>query len=129
MPLTRILFSFEGRVPRKIFWFWVVGYSLLWAVGRFLDMDIQGRGATALRGSSYGCFGVFIALIGIVSGLAVCVKRLHDLDRPASHILYGLIPIAGQIWLIWQLGFKRGTTGWNVFGTDPLGQATKVEGG
>ncbi len=124
--LTRMLFSFEGRIPRRIFWFWVAGYSLLWLAGRWVDSGLQDSLTNSLRGSSFGCFTVFITLIGIISGLAVCVKRLHDLDRPASHILYGLIPIAGQVWLIWQLGFKRGTEGWNVFGVDPKGQEVKA---
>ncbi len=124
--LSRMLFSFEGRITRRIFWFWAAGYSLLWLAGRWLDSGLQDNLQNSLRGSSFGCFTVFITLIGIISGLAVCVKRLHDLDRPASHLLYGLIPIAGQIWLIWQLGFKRGTVGWNVFGVDPKGQDAKA---
>ncbi len=120
MSLSRILFAFEGRVPHKIFWYWTAGYAVLWVVARLIDSGIQDSRLNALRGSSFGCFTVFIALLGIISGLAVFVKRMHDLDRPGSHLLWGLIPLAGQVWLIWQLGFRQGTQGWNVFGEDPL---------
>ena len=124
MSLSQVLFSFAGRVPRSTFWYYLAGFALLWTAGRFVDSAIQRGAANGLAGSygGYGCFGVFIGLLGIVTGLAVLVKRLHDRDRPGWHLLYGLIPIAGQIWLVVELGFRRGTTGWNVFGPDPFGE-------
>ena len=47
------------------------------------------------------------------------VKRLHDLDRPGTHYWYLLIPFY-NIYLGLLLLFKRGTSGCNQYGDDPL---------
>ncbi|HEX8990667.1 MAG TPA: DUF805 domain-containing protein [Anaerolineales bacterium] len=128
MSLSQVLFSFAGRIPRSTFWYYLAGYAVLWVTGRLIDTAIQRGSAQDLSGGvgGYGCFGVVIGLLGIFTGLAVLVKRLHDRDRPGWHLLYGLIPVAGQIWLLVELGFRRGTTGWNEFGLDPFGEGKDV---
>lgn len=49
--------------------------------------------------------------------LAVDVKRWHDRNKSAIWILFSLIPIIGQIWMIVELGFFSGINGQNRFGT------------
>jgi uncharacterized membrane protein YhaH (DUF805 family) len=53
--------------------------------------------------------------------LAVSAKRWHDRDKSAWWILVGLIPIIGNIWILIENGFLRGTEGSNRFGDDPTG--------
>jgi uncharacterized membrane protein YhaH (DUF805 family) len=56
----------------------------------------------------------------LLPGLAVTVRRLHDLDRTGWWIFLGLIPLVGAIILIiWFC--SKGTDGLNRFGADPLG--------
>jgi len=47
------------------------------------------------------------------------VKRLHDLERPGAHYWLLLIPVY-NIYLALVLLFKRGTSGPNRYGDDPL---------
>jgi uncharacterized membrane protein YhaH (DUF805 family) len=59
------------------------------------------------------------ALWAIIPGLAVTVRRLHDLDKSGWHLLIGLIPLVGGIiLLIWYC--TEGTRGPNRYGPDPL---------
>ncbi len=119
MSLSRILFSYEGRVPRSIFWYYLAGYAVLWGIGKLADSMVGVQTGAGASGG-YGCFTVFLVLIGIFTGLAVCAKRCHDLDRSGWYLLWGLIPIIGEIWLLIQLGFRKGTVGRNLYGPDPL---------
>ncbi len=118
MSLSRILFSYEGRIPRSTFWYYVVGAAIVWVAARFADTVL---GATTGAGTNgYGCFTVFLALLQIATGLAVGAKRCHDIDRSGWYLLWGLIPILGDLWLLYQLGFIKGTVGQNLYGPDPL---------
>jgi uncharacterized membrane protein YhaH (DUF805 family) len=59
------------------------------------------------------------SLWAMIPGLAVTVRRLHDLDKSGWHILVGLIPLVGGIILIiWYA--TEGTRGPNRYGPDPL---------
>jgi uncharacterized membrane protein YhaH (DUF805 family) len=55
----------------------------------------------------------------LLPGIAVAIRRLHDLDRSGWWFLLSLIPIVGWIILIiWYC--TRGTEGPNRFGPAPL---------
>jgi Protein of unknown function (DUF805) len=57
--------------------------------------------------------------ITLLPGIAVSIRRLHDLDRTGWWILLALIPLIGWIiLLIWYI--SKGTDGPNRFGPDPL---------
>jgi uncharacterized membrane protein YhaH (DUF805 family) len=65
--------------------------------------------------------GVALVLVGSVIILLQGIKRFHDLNRPGIHFLFLLIPIYG-LYIGLLLMFKKGTTGSNDFGEDPLPQ-------
>jgi len=113
------LFSMQGRLNRaKYFWrTLVIGVStniVTFLVG-FLLGGIMGEHAepTALL------VGYLLALAGAVVIAFEAVKRLHDLDRPGAHYWLLLIPVY-NIYLALVLLFKRGTSGPNRYGDDPL---------
>ena len=116
------LFSFEGRANRA-WYFWhillddVVMFTL--AVVFAVLMVVTGTPLFALP-----LVGVLIG--GIWAGVAVTVKRLHDLDRPGWHWWLLLIPLV-NIYMGLVLLFAKGTHGPNLFGGDPL-MAAKVDG-
>jgi hypothetical protein len=57
--------------------------------------------------------------IFLLPGIAVGVRRLHDVDRSGWWLLLAFIPLVGTIILIvWFC--TRGTPGPNRFGPDPL---------
>ncbi len=115
-PLTwkQIYFSFEGRIPRKVFWLW----GVLGATAFTLVLSALIGGVTA----GIGNLGMllFVPLYGLVawSGLAVSVKRWHDRDKSGWWVLIGFIPVIGGIWALVENGFLRGTPGTNRFGPD-----------
>lgn len=59
----------------------------------------------------------WLSLLGL-PGLAVAVRRLHDLGKSGWMVFVALIPIVGGIWLL-ILMCTDGQTGANRFGPDP----------
>jgi uncharacterized membrane protein YhaH (DUF805 family) len=58
------------------------------------------------------------ALVTLLPGLAVSVRRLHDTDRSGWWLFIMMIPIAGLVVLIvWFI--QDGTPGYNRFGPNP----------
>src|SRR5262249_49812879 len=68
-----------------------------------------------------------LVLAGFCMWLAVAAKRCHDRDRSAWFLLILLVPYLGQIWLLIELAFLRGTPGPNRFGSDPLAKAHAID--
>jgi uncharacterized membrane protein YhaH (DUF805 family) len=62
---------------------------------------------------------VGVVLAGVWAGIAITVKRLHDLGRPGWHWLLLAVPLY-NIYLGLVLLFQRGSWGDNQFGPDPL---------
>ena len=69
--------------------------------------------------------GSLLAVAGWVAYVWICialyVKRLHDIDKSGWNLLWTLLPLFGSLLLLYWTGFKKGTTGANRFGIDPLG--------
>jgi uncharacterized membrane protein YhaH (DUF805 family) len=101
--------NFSGRSSRSEYWFWVLFVLIADVVAIAIDAAIGMQIVSSL-------FGLAVLL----PGLAVTVRRLHDLDRTGWWIFLGLIPLVGAIILIiWFC--SKGTDGLNRFGADPLG--------
>lgn len=111
-PLTipQILFSFRGRVPRKVWWLWGVLAVLGFGVFALMLLNIAGvNDATA---------ETLVNLLLLWPALAVSVKRWHDRDKSGWWVLINLIPLVGAIWVLVENGFLRGSPGPNRFGDD-----------
>ena len=65
----------------------------------------------------YGPLYALYILFAFLPGLAVAVRRLHDLGKSGWMVLVSLIPIAGSIWLI-ILFATEGDKGDNEYGPD-----------
>ncbi len=104
MSLAKVLFSFNGRIPRSIFWYYQLAYVAIVAAGMLID------GATGLvdRESGFGCIGALVMLVGLITGLAVSVKRAHDLGHSGWWLLLGLFPQVGLL-IFFELGCLKGT--------------------
>jgi len=100
--------NFAGRAIRSEYWYWVLFVFLAEIVTGIVDFVIGVQITTTI-------FGLAVLL----PGLAVAVRRLHDLDRNGWWVLLALIPLIGAIvLLVWFCA--RGTEGSNRFGPDPL---------
>ena len=116
------LFSFEGRANRAwYFWHILLDDLVMFTLATVFAvlMFVTGTPLCAVP-----LAGVVIG--GIWAGVAVTVKRLHDLDRPGWHWWLLLIPLV-NIYMGLVLLFAKGTQGPNQFGRDPL-MAAKVDG-
>jgi len=106
--------GFSGRAARSEYWYWVLFVLLLQIVAWLIDMTLFGFNTTGVNP-----IGVIVSLATLLPGLAVSVRRLHDIDRAGWWVLLGLIPVIGWIVLIYW-ACLRGTVGANRFGPDPL---------
>jgi uncharacterized membrane protein YhaH (DUF805 family) len=106
--------GFSGRAARSEYWYWVLFILLLQIVAWLIDMTLFGFNTTGVNP-----IGVIVSLATLLPGLAVSVRRLHDIDRVGWWIFLALIPVIGAIVLIYW-ACLRGTVGANRFGPDPL---------
>ncbi|WP_338872079.1 FAD-binding protein [Spirosoma sp. SC4-14] len=108
LPLSYLLFTTRGRINRSAYW---LVSAFIWStfyVLHTLLRDFVGEGAT---------YCLYPLLLG--SLVATATKRLHDTNRSGYWLLVVLVPVLGPLWLIYQLGFRKGTPQQNGFGTVP----------
>jgi len=105
---------FSGRARRKEYWMFVLFNIIFLVVAMILD-NVLG---TAIEGVGYGLFYILYSLAVFIPGLAVSVRRLHDVGKSGWMILIVLIPLIGAIWLI-VLTVKDSKPGENEYGPNP----------
>ena len=104
--------GFSGRSCRSAYWFWVLFTLIVAGIAAVLDAFLLPEG-------NVGLIGAIWSLAVLLPGLAVSVRRLHDIDKSGWWVLIALIPLIGMIVLIvWAC--RKGTGGGNRFGADPL---------
>ena len=111
--LSWTLFSFQGRIPRRVFW----GASLISWVAFGVIFGLLAPLAPKSTVVPIVMLLLYIPFFWI--SLAVTIKRWHDRDKSGFWIFIGLIPIVGPIWAFVETGCLRGTMGPNRFGDDP----------
>jgi uncharacterized membrane protein YhaH (DUF805 family) len=114
--------NFHDRASRSEYWYWAL-FVLLGTIGAYaLDAATTTAigGAGALEAYRFsGAHAGYFGLVVLTPGIAVGVRRLHDLDRSGWWLLLIFIPLIGSIiLLIWHC--TKGTEGPNRFGLDPL---------
>ncbi len=72
----------------------------------------------AMDGVGYGSLYMIYALVMIILGIAVVIRRLHDVGKSGWAILITLIPFVGSIWFL-VLMTSDGNSGNNEYGEDP----------
>lgn len=114
LSIQAILFSFEGRIPRRVYW------AASICVGFVFYGVIFGLEAAFGPESSLSLIGIFVMYIPMLwISVAVQCKRWHDRDKLGWWFLINFIPIIGPLWAFIELGCLRGTMGPNLYGADP----------
>ena len=98
--------GFSGRAARSEFWSL---FSILAnLVAGIIDAVLGG----------IGLVGMIVSLALLLPGIAVSVRRLHDLDRTGWWLLIAFTGVGMILLLVWDC--MKGTTGPNSHGPDPL---------
>jgi len=125
-PLTwkQILFSFQGRIPRRQYWGGIGIQMLIFvpigAIAGFLIPVVSRHGdSSSALPILLGILAIPLGVFAIWVGLALNIKRWHDRDKSGWWMLIGLIPYIGGLWQLIECGCLRGTEGPNRFGEDP----------
>src|SRR5262245_30107542 len=103
--------NFSDRAARSEFWFWTLFATLASIVGGIID-------SLVFPGMITSPIQSVVGLALFLPGLAVSVRRLHDLDRTGWWVLIALTVIGIILLIVWNC--MRGTIGPNRFGADPL---------
>jgi len=108
---------FSGRARREEYWMFVLFNFIFSLVASLLDMVIFGM---AFWG--FSPLYVVYAIAVFIPGLAVAVRRLHDVGKSGWYVLINLIPIAGPIWFL-VLACTDSQLGDNKYGPNPKGES------
>lgn len=112
----QILWSFEGRIPRRTYW---AGIGI-W-IGVIVAAMFVGGALGALVKTPEVMLILLLPLLVLYiwSALALQIKRWHDRNKSGAMVLINLIPYVGGIWTFVECGCLRGTVGANSYGHDP----------
>lgn len=110
---------FSGRARRKEYWMFFLFNFIFSLVASLLDMVIFGMAFWGF-GPLFMVYAIY-AIAVFIPGLAVSVRRLHDVGKSGWYLLIYLIPIAGPIWLLVLL-CTDSQPGDNKYGPNPKGE-------
>ena len=113
LKVLRQYADFNGRARRKEYWMFFL-FNIIFAVAAMVMDNILGIASQFGYGPLYGIY----VLTLFIPGLAVGVRRLHDVGKSGWMILISFIPIVGAIWLLVLLVMDS-TPGENRFGSYP----------
>lgn len=98
---------FSGRAQRAEYWYFAafnfIIYFILFFISSFYFIRI---------------FYILYCLAVLIPGLAVAVRRLHDVGKSGWMVLASIIPLIGPIWLI-VLMATDSNPGNNQYGPNP----------
>jgi uncharacterized membrane protein YhaH (DUF805 family) len=112
--------TFNGRSRRKEYWmFALFNFIFIFAamiLDNLLGLTFKIYGVSLGYGILYAIYALFV----FIPGLAISVRRLHDLDKSGAWYFIILVPLIGSIWFLILL-CTEGTRGANNYGEDPKG--------
>jgi len=103
-----------GRASRSEYWYWTLFAIIVGVVAAIIDL-------LAFPTAGWDPVGTITSIGLFLPGLAVSIRRLHDIDRSGYWVLIALTVIGILLLIYWAC--VRGTEGDNDFGPDPLASA------
>ena len=110
--------DFSGRARRKEYWMFVL-FNIIFSICALL-IDVLIGTSFEMNGINLG-YGYIYMLYGLfvfIPGLAVLIRRLHDIGKSGWYILISFIPLIGGIWLLVLL-VTDSDAGNNKWGSNP----------
>ena len=115
LKVLRQYTDFKGRARRTEYWM----FTLVNVIISLSLVMIDGKmGVSIFDDIAYGYLTLFYSLAVFIPGLAVTVRRLHDIGKSGWWYLVGLIPLIGGIWLLILL-VTEGVPQENEYGSNP----------
>ena len=99
--------NFNGRASRQEYWMFNLFNFIFTIVVGFIDGFL-----------SLGFLSLLYVLAILIPGLAVLVRRLHDVNKSGWWFFINFIPIIGAIWMLILL-CTDGNPGENSYGPSP----------
>ena len=99
--------NFNGRASRQEYWMFNLFNFIFTIVVGFIDVFL-----------SLGFLSLLYVLAILIPGLAVFVRRLHDVNKSGWWFFINFIPIIGAIWMLILL-CTDGNPGENSYGPSP----------
>lgn len=106
--------NFQGRARRSEFWWWVLFAIIVNVVAQTVDAAI-----------GIPILSIVVALALLIPGIAVVIRRFHDVGRSGWWYFILLVPLVGFILVIYWF-VQRGTVGPNDWGQDPYDETVTV---
>ncbi|MEG2248190.1 MAG: DUF805 domain-containing protein [Akkermansia sp.] len=98
--------TFSGRATRSEYWLfylWAIIFSVIPTILGSISMGLGNEANLSLLkglGVLLMILSYLISLALFLPSFAVCVRRLHDIGKSGTYILFGLIPLVGSIILL-----------------------------
>lgn len=117
---------FSGRASRSEYWYYLLFNILVSIALTFLDFVIIRNNLLVVGGLivNVNILSGLYALATLIPGLALSVRRMHDIGKSGWMLLVSLIPLVGFIWII-VLMATDSNPGENKFGPNPKSVKTK----
>lgn len=115
LKVLRQYADFSGRARRTEFWMYAL-FNMIFAIAAAVLDNILGLKFN--EQIPYGFIYLLYGLATFIPGLALAVRRLHDVGKSGWFYFIAFIPLIGAIWLI-ILFATEGTPGSNEYGLNP----------
>lgn len=89
--------TFNGRASRSEYWYFVL-FQFIVSFIICIVFALYKTDTGALQVTGYVVNGLY-SLISLLPGLAVTVRRLHDIGKGGGWIFISLVPLIGSLWL------------------------------
>lgn len=111
---------FEGRAQRAEYWYFYLFNLIIYIILSVFGGMIGIFNITLTGGNEINILAILYSLAVLLPGLAVSVRRLHDIGKSGWMILLNLIPLIGAIWIL-ILMIRDSVPGDNEYGPNPKG--------
>ena len=116
--LTDKYSDFNGRARRKEYWMWTLSVTIIFIFAMIMDNLLGLNFELMGQDLGYGWIYLVAGIAHLIPGLAVVVRRLHDVGKSGWFYFIVLIPIIGVLWLLVLL-CTEGKKEDNKWGTNP----------
>jgi uncharacterized membrane protein YhaH (DUF805 family) len=103
-------FVYTGRASRSAYWWFALFAAIIYIVIDIVVVVAAGHSVGTRTGVD-----LVLGILWLIFGLAVAIRRLHDINRTGWWFLIGFVPFVGGITLL-VFSLLPGTRGPNRFG-------------